>query len=276
MRYKTILTIAGSDSSGGAGIQADIKTATLLGCYAMSVVTAVTAQNSQGVKGFESVSEKILEMQLDAILSDVKPDAVKIGMVPSPEAASIIGRMLHKYEVKNVVYDPVMVSTSGKELCGDESDFIKAIKCDLLPVTTILTPNIPEARALIANTKDSLGELILEMGPDAVLIKGGHLESEDEAVDTLYMKPDKSAEMQVRTHTFKSQRIETSNLHGTGCVLSTAIACGLAKNLDMPEAVSEAKQFINNAILIGKDYSFGKNGGYGPLYLVSNQLINNK
>ena len=252
---RTALTIAGSDSSGGAGIQADIKTMISNGVYAMSAITALTAQNTTGVTGIMEVTPEFLGKQLDNIFTDIYPDAVKIGMVSSSALIETIAKKLRQYEAKNIVVDPVMVATSGAKLINDEA--IEALKSQLLPMATVLTPNIPEAEILwgrsIENEKQ-MEEAARDIGEKyggAVLVKGGHQVAE--ANDVLYQKG--------RLIWFREKRIDSMNTHGTGCTLSSAIACGLAMGKSVEESVRAAKTYLTGALASGLD--LGK--GNGPL-----------
>lgn len=251
----TALTIAGSDSCGGAGIQADIKTMTANGVYAMSAITALTAQNTTGVSDIYEVSPEFLEAQLTAIFEDIKPDAIKIGMVSSSELIKTIAVNLKKYNGKNIVLDPVMVATSGAKLISD--DAIATLKEDLIPLATVITPNIPEAEVLsemtISNEEDMIkaAAYISEKYNCAVLYKGGH--SINDANDLLYSNG--------TYHWFYGKRIDNPNTHGTGCTLSSAIASNLAKGRDLNESVEKAKAYISGALSAMLD--LGK--GSGPM-----------
>lgn len=251
----TALTIAGSDSCGGAGIQADIKTMTANGVYAMSAITALTAQNTTGVSDIYEVSPEFLEAQLIAIFEDIKPDAIKIGMVSSSELIKTIAVNLKKYNGKNIVLDPVMVATSGAKLISD--DAIATLKEDLIPLATVITPNIPEAEVLsemtISNEEDMIkaAAYISEKYNCAVLCKGGH--SINDANDLLYSNG--------KYHWFYGKRIDNPNTHGTGCTLSSAIASNLAKGRDLNESVEKAKAYISGALSAMLD--LGK--GSGPM-----------
>lgn len=247
---KTALTIAGSDSSGGAGIQADIKAMTMLGVYAMSAITALTAQNTMGVTAVLEVPPKFLEQQIDAVFTDIPPDAVKIGMVSSAELIKTISERLQFYGAKNIVVDPVMVATSGAKLIDDNA--VETLKKFLFPLATLITPNIPEAEKLSnikinsAEDMEKAAKNIFENYGCAVLCKGGH--SLNDANDILY-----NGEIKI----FNGKKISTTNTHGTGCTLSSAIAAGLAKNLNLTDAISAAKNYISGAL------SFGLNLGEG-------------
>ena len=251
----TALTIAGSDSSGGAGIQADLKTMTANGVYGMSAITALTAQNTTGVTGIMEVTPEFLEKQLDAVFSDIFPDAVKTGMVSSSKLIRVISDRLTFYKAGNIVVDPVMVATSGARLISD--DAIETLKECLLPLATVITPNIPEAEVLSGMTITSEGDMVEAAGiiyekfGCAVLCKGGH--QINDANDLLY-----SAEGPVW---FTGKRIDNPNTHGTGCTLSSAIASNLAKGSTLENAVKEAKDYISGALAAMLD--LGK--GSGPL-----------
>ena len=251
----TALTIAGSDSSGGAGIQADIKTMTANGVYAMSAITALTAQNTTGVTGIMEVTPEFLSLQLEAIFTDIYPDAVKTGMVSSGELIKTISATLKKYNAKNIVVDPVMVATSGAKLISDEA--IEILKAELLPLATVITPNIPEAEVLsgmtIKNEEDMIkaAKAIYEKFNCNVLLKGGH--QINDANDLLYRDGGYVW--------FKGKRIDNPNTHGAGCTLSSAIASNLAKGENLDDAVKHAKEYISGALAAMLD--LGK--GSGPL-----------
>ena len=252
---KTALTIAGSDSSGGAGIQADIKTMISNGVYAMSAITALTAQNTTGVTGIMEVTPEFLGEQLDNIFTDIYPDAVKIGMVSSSGLITKIADKLKEYDAKNIVVDPVMVATSGAKLISD--DAIETLKEYLIPMATVITPNIPEAEVLsemkITNEEEMIkaAEKISKKYNVAVLCKGGH--SINDANDLLYRDGEYKW--------FKGKRINNPNTHGTGCTLSSAIASNLAKGRNLDEAVEKAKAYISGAL--GAMLDLGK--GSGPM-----------
>lgn len=256
-KYKIpTLTIAGSDSSGGAGIQADLKTFSAIGTYGMSVITAITAQSTQGVFLVEDLSKEIIKKQIEVVFDDIPPKAVKIGMVSSPEIIRVIVDALDNYNPKNLVVDPVMISKSGYSLLKPEAkeNLIKY----LIPKAYILTPNTLEAEEIagikINNLDDMklVGEKILALGPDYVLMKGGHLDGD--AVDVLIGKD--------TFEIYKSERLDMKNTHGTGCTLSSAITAYLALGLDVKEAILEAKKYITNAI----KYSFDIGKGVGPVH----------
>lgn len=251
---KKVLTIAGSDSCGGAGIQADLKTMSALGTYGMSVITAVTAQNTIGVSEVLEVDKKMVESQLKCIFEDIEVDAVKIGMVSNAEIINAIKVQLLKYKAKNIIVDPVMVSKSGYFLLREEA--VDEIK-ELIKIADIVTPNIPEAEVLSGrkiNCEEDMKEaaiIISKLGAKNVLVKGGH--RCNDANDILYSEG--------KFFTLKGERIYTKNTHGTGCTLSSAIASYMAKGKAINEAVELAKQYINNAIK--NSFSIGK--GVGPV-----------
>lgn len=252
---KTALTIAGSDSSGGAGIQADIKTMTANGVYAMSAITALTAQNTTGVTGIMDVTPEFLGEQLDSVFTDIFPDAVKIGMVSSSGLISVIASKLREYGAKNIVLDPVMVATSGARLISE--DAVETLVNELIPLADIITPNIPETEVLAGMKIDSAEDmeaaagLISKRYDCAVLCKGGH--SLNDANDLLWQNG--------CGQWFSGKRIDNPNTHGTGCTLSSAIASNLAKGYSMQEAVERAKDYISGALAAMLD--LGK--GSGPM-----------
>ena len=252
---KTALTIAGSDSSGGAGIQADIKTMTANGVYAMCAITALTAQNTTGVQGIFEVSPAFLAEQIDSVFTDIRPDAVKIGMVASTGLIETIGRKLLQYEARNIVVDPVMVATSGARLISE--DAIETLKEQLFPLAEVLTPNIPEAEVLAgmpirsADDMETAAEIIGREYGCAVLCKGGH--QLNDANDLLYRDGG--------CRWFSGQRIDNRNTHGTGCTLSSAIASNLAKGFSLDEAVKRAKAYISGALAAMLDLGAGS----GPM-----------
>lgn len=252
---KKVLTIAGSDSGGGAGIQADIKTMTMNGVFAMSAITALTAQNTLGVQGIYEVPPDFLALQLDSVFTDLRPDAVKTGMVSSTEIVETIAERLTFYKADNIVVDPVMVSTSGARLIKE--DAIAALKKYLFPIAAVLTPNIPEAEVLyggnIGNESD-MERAAAEIGERysaAVLLKGGH--SVNDANDLLYSEG--------KLVWFRGKRIDNPNTHGTGCTLSSAIASNIAKGCSMEEAVGRAKEYISGALSAMLDLGAGS----GPM-----------
>lgn len=252
---KTVLTIAGSDSSGGAGIQADIKTMTMNGVFATSAITALTAQNTMGVTGISVVTPEFLEKQIRAVFDDIRPDAVKIGMTASGELIETIVRCLKEYKAENIVVDPVMIATSGSKLMEDGA--LSILKNELLPMATLVTPNIPEAQVLadmeIHNEEEMFiaAKKISETYSCAVLCKGGH--SINDANDFLYYGG--------KAVWFHGKRVDNPNTHGTGCTLSSAIASNLAKGYSLEESVKRAKDYISGALEAMLD--LGK--GSGPL-----------
>ncbi len=255
MKLKTAMTVAGSDCSGGAGIQADLKTMTMNGVYAMSAITALTAQNTIGVRSISEVAPEFLGDQLDMIFEDIIPDAVKIGMVASGELISVIAEKLVKYGAKNIVVDPVMVSTSGSALIKTEATALLAEK--LLPISLLTTPNIPEAEILsgisISNEAD-MKEAARKIGETygcSVLVKGGH--NINDANDLLYANG--------KFIWFEGKRIDNPNTHGTGCTLSSAIAANLAKGFTLEESVRSAKEYISAALSAMLDLGSGS----GPM-----------
>lgn len=252
---KKVLTIAGSDCSGGAGIQADIKTITVHKMYAMSVITALTAQNTTGVYGVLDATPEFVGSQLDCIFTDIRPDAVKIGMVSNTDIIEVIARKLSEYKAENIVVDPVMVSTSGGKLLND--DAVDALTTHLFPLAAVITPNIPEAERLAGSPIRSKADMqrtaekIAKLTKGSVLIKGGHFgDSADDLLITLG-----------KSFWFETPKIENPNTHGTGCTLSSAIACNLAQGLTVLESVKNAKEYITGAIKAG--LQLGK--GRGPL-----------
>ena len=255
MKCKTALTIAGSDCSGGAGIQADIKTMTMNGVYAMSAITAMTAQNTTGVKAIQESTPEFLKQQLDAVFEDIYPDAVKIGMVSSSELIRVIADRLAYYGARNIVVDPVMVASSGSALMKSEA--VRALTEELLPVASLVTPNIPEAQVLsgmIIESKEDMSTAAKQIGDSchcAVLLKGGH--SINDANDLLYANGE--------LVWFEGKRIDNPNTHGTGCTLSSAIASNLAKGFSLAESVKRAKEYISDALAAMLD--LGK--GSGPM-----------
>ena len=252
---KSVLTIAGSDSSGGAVIQADLKTMCAHGIFGQSVLAALTAQNTTGVSGVMPIDTSFVGAQMDSIFTDIYPDAVKIGMLGSVEIVQTVARSLKKYEARNIVLDPVMVATSGALLVGD--DVVEAIKHYLFPMSTIITPNLLEAQKLYGsdiNCEDDLracASAMFKMGAAAVLIKGGHnLVGANDYLATAHI-----------SELLKSSRINNPNTHGTGCTLSSAIACNLASGYELYEACAKAKSYVAGAIADGLDLGSGS----GPL-----------
>jgi hydroxymethylpyrimidine/phosphomethylpyrimidine kinase len=260
MTTPTALTIAGSDSSGGAGIQADLKTFAAFGVYGASVITALTAQNTQGVSGIHQVPAEFVTAQIDAVFADLAVGAVKIGMVAQPASIDAIVAGLERWAPKHVVLDPVMVATSGDRLLAAEA--VDALRKKLIPRASVITPNLPEAAALLDEPEassesdiENQGRRLLAMGCRAVLIKGGHgqgAESIDYLIDTN------------STIALTAPRIATRNTHGTGCSLSAAVAAGLAKGDDLEAAVRKAKAWISAAIAAADRFSVGH--GHGPIH----------
>jgi hydroxymethylpyrimidine/phosphomethylpyrimidine kinase len=259
--YYRALTIAGSDSGGGAGIQADLKTFSALGVFGMSAITALTAQNTHSVTGIFPVPPAFIGEQIDAVMSDIGTNAVKIGMLHSPEVIEVVAKKLKQWQCPNIVLDPVMISKSGDNLLQD--DAVNALATHLLPLATVITPNLPEASVLLGKTIDTPDKMedaaiaLADLGAANVLVKGGHLTS-GPGIDLLY----ESASRQT-TH-FTADRVETKNSHGTGCTLSSAIASGLARELDLRTAVAEAKTYITEALKAGADVKTGS--GHGPVH----------
>nr|WP_084312877.1 bifunctional hydroxymethylpyrimidine kinase/phosphomethylpyrimidine kinase [Desulfobulbus elongatus] len=259
--YCRVLTIAGSDSGGGAGIQADLKTIAANGCYGMSVITALTAQNTLGVTGIHAVPVEFVAAQLEAVLSDIGVDAVKIGMLFSADLIRTVAEYLKKYDVRAIVLDPVMVAQSGDKLLQD--DAIAALKQHLIPLAHLITPNLPEASVLLGRELTSSAAIaqaaadLTALGCANVLIKGGHLETGD-SNDCLYMSTEQ------RTVVLPGERIATRNNHGTGCTLSSAIASFIARGESVEQAVRLAKEYITGAIRAGTTYTIGH--GHGPVH----------
>lgn len=258
-RYATALTIAGSDSCGGAGIQADLKTFSALGVYGMSAITAITAQNTWGVRSIQAVDAKVLRDQIEAVFDDFTIDAVKIGMLYEAETVRIVAELLERYRPNWVIVDPVMISTSGSKLLRD--DAIAEIIEKLFPQAHLVTPNIPEAEYLsgipvhLPEDMDQAAGRLLEMGCRAVLLKGGHLTGAQKT-DWLYIPGQAPCQ-------FTHETIDTRNTHGTGCTLSSAIAAQLALGYPLPEAVREAEIYLSEAIREGKEVMSGH--GHGPV-----------
>lgn len=264
LRYFRALTIAGSDSGGGAGIQADLKTFAALECYGLSVVCALTAQNTRGVTDIFEVSPAFVAAQLDAVLEDIGADAVKVGMLQSPAIVSVVAERLRRSGLRRIVLDPVMVSKSGHLLLTDAA--VEALRRDLLPLAAVVTPNLPEAERLTGlsvqdpDGMQAAGEALLEAGAAAVLVKGGHL-ARGGSDDCLCLRAAGGA---VTVLWFPQPRIETRNTHGTGCTLSSAIAAHLARGFDIAEAVASAKAYLTRALQEGAGYALGS--GHGPVH----------
>ncbi|MDB5731950.1 MAG: phosphomethylpyrimidine kinase [Variovorax sp.] len=258
-RYPRLLTIAGSDSGGGAGIQADLKTFSALGCYGMTAITALTAQNTLGVAGIHAVPPAFLEAQIAAVAEDIGVDAVKLGMLHASEIVMVVAHAIDRYRFPHVVLDPVMVATSGDRLIGEQT--VAVMVCELFPRVTLVTPNLDEAALLIGRPITSAEELeaaahdLLALGARAVLLKGGHLPGE-EVVDLL-------AQADGPWRRFASPRIASRNLHGTGCTLSAAIAAQLSLGATLAQAAERARGFVLGAMAAGAQVTMG--GGHGPL-----------
>jgi len=255
-RVPRAMTIAGSDSGGGAGIQADLKTFAALGVYGTSVLTAVTAQNTLGVTAVQEIESDVITAQLDAVMSDMGADAAKTGMLASARIIATVASGVERHRIRKLVVDPVMVAASGARLL--RADAMATLKSKLLPLALVVTPNIPEAEALVDGkiaTVDQVRDAavaIKRLGPGAVIIKGGHRES-SEAIDLLY---------DGRTfREFRAEWVKTTSNHGTGCTFSAAIASGLARGLPLPRAVDLAKQYVTSALRT----AFPMGGGHGPL-----------
>lgn len=273
-RYNTVLTIAGSDSGGGAGIQADIKAISAMGCYAASAITAITVQNTLGVQAVHPVPLDILRGQIDAVLSDIGADAIKIGMLHSSEVVNLVAEMIEKYQIRNIVLDPVMVSTSGHRLI--EEDAVEVIKTRLMPLARVITPNVPEAE-ILAGCKiagedefEAIARRLSDNGNVSVLMKAGHL-SGDSLVDYFYNAEDDNMTK------LQSKRVQTRNTHGTGCTLSSAFAASLAKGENLTDAAISAKRYIEQAIISGAEYEIGKghgpvNHGFDPVKMSGNEI----
>ena len=257
--YPRVLTIAGSDSGGGAGIQADLKTFAALGCYGMTAITALTAQNTLGVQAIHALPAAFLKIQLQSVLDDIGVDAVKIGMLHSPEVVEVVAWAIDHYQLQRVVLDPVMVATSGDALIADET--IAVLVRELFPRVQLITPNLDEAALLLGRPVSEVPALpqaaadLQAMGAAAVLLKGGHLPG-DEVVDVLLLTNQ-------RSQSLRSPRINSMNVHGTGCTLSSAIASYWALGHDLQEAVVQARDYILAAIKAGAQVTTGH--GHGPL-----------
>ena len=273
-QYPSVLTIAGFDGSGGAGIQADIKTISALGCYATSVLTALPVQNTQGVKNIFSIPTQAVAEQIETIMEDVVPNAIKIGMVHTPELVDVIVQKLQKYKHIPIVFDPVMVATSGHRLIEDET--IAVIIEKLLPIAAIITPNMDEAAILSNMTVETLedmaqaGAYIKNLGCRNILLKGGHQNTK--IITSLLFDKDNT------THSFEFEKIETCNTHGSGCTLSSAIASFLALGNNMYEAVALGQQYVYHAIKHGADTQTGQGNGplnhfYNPQKLIKNEMV---
>lgn len=264
--YPIALSIAGSDSSGGAGIQADLKTFSALGVYGATAITAITAQNTQGVHNQFAIPSKMVYDQIIAVIEDISPSVIKIGMLSNVEVANAVADALVRYSIP-VILDPVMVSSSGHRLLSVEAQ--EVIKQRLLPIATLVTPNIPEMEALTAmplktiEQKSAAVQYLIDLGARAILLKGGHEEG-DTKIDILYQDTGDG----ISSSYFTAPTIITKNIHGTGCTLSAAIAAIMARGLSLEEAVREAKEYITKAISAGANISIGR--GHGPV----NHLFN--
>ena len=264
-----VLTIAGSDSGGGAGVQADLKVITALGGYGMSVITAITAQNTLGVTAIQDIDLAVIEAQIDAVLNDIGADSVKIGMLASPEIVQVVAASLRKHGITRIILDPVLRATSGASLGGD--DTAQAMMKELFPIASLVTPNLEEASLLlgrdITQVADfqSAAEELLALGPQAVLIKGGHLDStHNQLTDYLMWRSIEDDLEIIQVQEFKHLRVNTENTHGTGCSLSAAIATYLADGHDLPHAVGKAIAFVEAGLQAGRFLSIGE--GPGPLW----------
>ena len=259
MNYYRALTIAGSDNSGGAGIQADLKTLSALGCYGMSVITALTAQNTLGVKGIQEIDPQFIEKQINSILDDIGVDAIKIGMLFNTPVIKIVAKCLREIKECPIVLDPVMFAKSGDRLLQEEA--IESIKNELFPLATIITPNIPEAEALLGCSIESFESMqqaavdLNKLGPKAVVVKGGALSSRTS--DDCFVVEGGEPQW------LKQERIDTKNLHGAGCTFSSAISAFLARSYNLEDAVKEAKTYLTQALIAGADKNLGR--GKGPV-----------
>lgn len=251
---QSVLAIAGSDPSGGAGVQADLKTYAALGVYGMAAITALTAQNTVGVAGVHAVPPEFIALQIDAVVSDIPPDAVKTGMLASADIVRVVADKAREHNFRNLVVDPVMVAKSGDSLLAE--DAVRAVRDELLPLATVVTPNLPEAAALLGRPVDSLEAMreaaraIHSLGAANVVVKGGHLEGET-LIDILFDGE--------RLHEFSGPQVQTRNTHGTGCTFSSAIAAYLALGETVPEAVRKAKDYLTGALQHA--YDTGKGHG---------------
>ena len=258
-KYCRALTIAGSDSGGGAGIQADLKTFSALGCYGMSVITALTAQNTVSVTGIQAVPPEFIALQMDAVMTDIGADAVKIGMLHSPEVIRTVAECLQQYDCSSIVLDPVMVTRNGDKLLQD--DAVQALKEYLFPMATAITPNLAEASILLGRDVTEIAQMegacrdLADLGCDRVFLKGGALDGTN-SVDLLY---DRGEILKL-----ESPRVDTRNSHGTGCTISSAITSCLAKGMELSAAVCAAKAYIDGALRGGATVKIGS--GHGPVH----------
>jgi hydroxymethylpyrimidine/phosphomethylpyrimidine kinase len=264
-----VLTIAGSDSGGGAGIQADLKTIAALGGYGMSVITAITAQNTLGVTRIQDIDLDVIEAQIDAVLLDIGTDIVKIGMLASPEIVRVVAKALRRHGIKQIVLDPVLRATSGASLGGD--DTAQAIITELFPMASVVTPNLDEAALLLGRDLSGPDDFklaaqeLLDMGPQAVLIKGGHLDAKyTQITDLLMWRTQEDSLEVVQSKAFKHYRVNTVNTHGTGCTLASAIATYLADGHDLSHAVAKSISYVEAGLEAGRFLSIGE--GPGPLW----------
>lgn len=273
-KYPSVLTIAGFDGSGGAGIQADIKTISALGCYATSVLTALPVQNTQGVRHIIPIPVNTVAEQIEAVLDDIFPDTIKIGMVHTPELVATIVKTLGKYKKVPIVFDPVMVATSGHRLIEEET--IQTIVEKLFPIADIITPNMDEAAILAGMNVKTLAEMqlagtkIQNLNCHNILLKGGHQMTS--RITNLFLDEDG------QTHTFETEKFDTNNTHGSGCTLSSAIASYLAQGRSLLEAVSMGQTYAYEAIKNGKDVQTGKGNGplnhfFNPQKLIKNEMV---
>lgn len=272
--YPIALSIAGSDSSGGAGIQADIKTFSALGVYGATAITAITAQNTLGVHSQLAIDPQMVYDQICAVVDDLHPQVVKIGMLSNEGIVRAVTEALRKYQLP-VILDPVIISTSGHRLLSEDAQ--EVLKHKLLPLSTLVTPNIPEMSTLTAmplatfEDKERAAQHLMQYGATRVLLKGGHEEGDTKSDILFSMSPSG-----VQSTIFSSQTIQTRNTHGTGCTLSAAIAAFMARGLSVGDAVAEAKRYVTEAILSGADVSMGNgfgpvNHGFNPLKMVANE-----
>ncbi len=264
-----VLTIAGSDSGGGAGLQADLKVITALGAYGMSVITAITAQNTLGVTRIQDIDLDVIEAQIDAVILDIGVDVVKIGMLASPQIVQTVAKALRRHGVQRIVLDPVLRATSGASLGGD--DTAQAMIAELFPMATLITPNMEEASLLLGRDITAPGDFkmaaqeLLEMGPQAVLIKGGHLDATHTQITDFLLWKTLEDDLEVtQAKEFKHYRVNTLNTHGTGCSLASAIATYLADGHDLSHAVAKAISYVEAGLEAGRFLSIGE--GPGPLW----------
>ncbi len=272
--YPSVMTVAGFDGSGGAGIQGDIKTVSALGCFATSVLTALPIQNTQGVQDIFPIPHKTVEDQMVCLLDDILPDAIKIGMVHTTELVNTIVSVLGAYPSLPIVFDPVMVSTSGHRLIHE--DTVQAIVAKLFPLAEVITPNMDEASVLVGSPVKTLddmheaGRKIMQMGCRSVLLKGGHLNTN--RLTSLFFTRDN------KIHVFEHDKYDTRNMHGSGCTLSSAIAAYRARKYELLQAVSEGQNYVHKAIYHGRDVQIGKGNGplnhfFHPHKLIKNEMV---